>query len=134
MSAIMNRTNQSTTAGIEIINDPKGDLIKVAKEKGYKVQIIDSKNLVESFPFKHLPMGNVSIGHGFIKCSKIRFFTLEEFDESLVQGYIKLIKTDIGLGIRVLDTYNNESKEEEEDYIKSGYIKIGYPIKNISKR
>lgn len=125
----MNRTNQSTTEGIEIITDPTGDLIKRAKEKGYKVQIIDSKNIVESFPFKHLPMGNVSIGNGFIKCSKMRFFTLEEFDESLVQGYIKFIKTDTGLGVRVLDTYNNESKEEEENYIQSGYIKVGYPSK-----
>lgn len=125
----MNRTNQSTTAGIDIITDSKGDLIKLAKEKGYKLQIIDSKNLVESFPFKHLPMGNVSIGNGFIKCSKMRFFTLEEFDESLAQGYIKFIKTDKGLGVRVLDTYNNESKEEEENYIKSGYIKVGYPSK-----
>lgn len=129
MSSIMNRTNQSTTEGIEIITDPTGDLIKRAKEKGYKVQIIDSKNIVESFPFKHLPMGNVSIGNGFIKCSKMRFFTLEEFDESLVQGYIKFIKTDTGLGVRVLDTYNNESKEEEENYIQSGYIKVGYPSK-----
>lgn len=125
----MNRTNKSAIAGIDIITDTKGDLRKIAKEKGYKVQIIDSKNLVESFPFKHLPMGNVSIGSGFIKCSKMRFFTLEEFDESLAQGYIKFIKTDKGLGVRVLDTYNNESKEEEEDYIQSGYIKVGYPSK-----
>lgn len=125
----MNRTNKSAIAGIDIITDTKGDLRKIAKEKGYKVQIIDSKNLVESFPFKHLPMGNVSIGSGFIKCSKMRFFTLEEFDESLAQGYIKFIKTDKGLGVRVLDTYNNESKEEEENYIQSGYIKVGYPSK-----
>lgn len=130
----MNRTNKSAIAGIENITDPKGDLTKVAKEKGYKVKIIDSKNLAESFPFKPLLMGNVGIATGFIQCTKISFFTLEEFDGNLVQGYIKLIKTDKGLGIRVLDTYNNESKEEEENYIKSGYIKVGYPIKNITKR
>ncbi|WP_157456822.1 hypothetical protein [Carnobacterium maltaromaticum] len=130
----MNRTNQSVIAGIEIITDPKGDFKKNLKEKGYKVQVIDSKNFVDSFPFKYLPMGNVSISTGIIQCTKFRFFTLEEFDESLVQGYIKLIKTETGLGIHVVDTYNNESKEEEETYIKSGYIKIGYPIKNISKR
>ena len=118
MCFVMNRINQSVTTGIDIITDPKGD----------------SKKLVESLPFKNVAMGNASIGNGFIHCGKMRFFTLEEFDESLVQGYIKLIKTDIGLGVRVVDTYNNESREEEENYIKSGYIKIGYPIKNISKR
>lgn len=60
---------------------------------------------------------------------KSRFFKLEKFDETLAQGYIKLIKTDKGLGIQVIDTYNKESKEEEEKYLALGYIKIGYPQK-----
>lgn len=60
---------------------------------------------------------------------KLRFFKLIEFDETLVQGYIKLIKTDKGLGIQIIDTYNKETKEEEEEYLASGYIKVGYPQK-----
>lgn len=125
----MNRINQSVIAGKDIITDPKGDLTKLFKEKGYKINIFDSKNRKESVSFKPLPISNFSTNSGFIQCSKIRFFTLEEFDGNLVQGYIKLIKTVAGLGIRVVDTYNNESKEEEENYIKSGYIKVGYPSK-----
>jgi hypothetical protein len=58
---------------------------------------------------------------------KLRFFNLIEFDETLAQGYIKIIKTDKGLGIQVIDTYNLESKEEEEDFLNSGHIKVGYP-------
>lgn len=67
----MNRTNKSAITGIEIITDPKGDLRKVAKEKGYKVQMIDSKNFVESFPFKRLPMGNVNIGSSMLGNRKV---------------------------------------------------------------
>lgn len=59
------------------------------------------------------------------KGKKLSFFNLIEFDETLAQGYIKIIETDKGLGIQVIDTYNLESKEE--DFLNSGYIKIGYP-------
>lgn len=58
---------------------------------------------------------------------KGRFYTLEEFDETLAQGYIKLIQTEKGLGVKVIDTYNQQTNEEEEKYINSGYIKVGYP-------
>lgn len=60
---------------------------------------------------------------------KSRFFCLKDFNENLAQGYIKLIQIENGLGIQVIDTYNLESKEEEEDFLNSGYIKVGYPPK-----
>ncbi|EME7220753.1 hypothetical protein OHM08_002564 [Enterococcus faecium] len=81
-----------------------------------------SKNIVFYDP--KYEKGNCNMVVGGIKG---RFFTLEEFDETKAQGYIKLIQTEKGLGIKVIDTYNNESKEEEEKYINSGYIKVGYP-------
>lgn len=60
---------------------------------------------------------------------KSRFFWLKDFNENLAQGYIKLVQIENGLGIQVIDTYNLESKEEEEDFLNSGYIKVGYPPK-----
>lgn len=60
---------------------------------------------------------------------KNRFFWLEDFNENLAQGYIKLVQIENGLGIQVIDTYNLESNEEEEEYLKSGYIKVGYQSK-----
>ncbi|HAQ5747054.1 TPA: hypothetical protein ACQJHO_000820 [Enterococcus faecium] len=60
---------------------------------------------------------------------KSRFFWLKDFNENLAQGYIKLVQIENGLGIQVIDTYNKESKEEEEKYLALGYIKVGYPQK-----
>ncbi|WP_429947976.1 hypothetical protein [Enterococcus sp. DIV1297f] len=60
---------------------------------------------------------------------KSRFFWLKDFNENLAQGYIKLVQIENGLGIQVIGTYNLESKEEEEDFLNSGYIKVGYPPK-----
>jgi len=60
---------------------------------------------------------------------KSRFFWLKDFNENLAQGYIKLVQIENGLGIQVIDTYNLESKEEEKNFLSSGYIKVGYPPK-----
>ncbi|EPH88364.1 hypothetical protein D922_03984 [Enterococcus faecalis 06-MB-DW-09] len=55
---------------------------------------------------------------------------MKDFNENLAQGYIKLVQIENGLGIQVIDTYNLESKEEEEeDFLNSGYIKVGYQSK-----
>ncbi|MDB1688325.1 hypothetical protein [Enterococcus casseliflavus] len=62
---------------------------------------------------------------------KSRFFWLKDFNENLAQGYIKLVQIENELGIQVIDTYNLESKEEEEDFLNSGYIKVGYQSKQL---
>ena len=62
---------------------------------------------------------------------KTRLFPLEAFDESLAQGYIKLRMIDKILYVEVIDTYGKENHLEEINYIKQGYIKIGYKLKNI---
>lgn len=56
------------------------------------------------------------------KSVKSRYFSLEEFDPDLASGYARLVKTDKSVGIRVLDTYGNDTKEEEEKYLSEGYI------------
>lgn len=60
---------------------------------------------------------------------KSRVFWLKDFNENLAQGYIKLVQIENGLEIQVIDTYNLGSKEDEEKYINSGYIKVSYPPK-----
>lgn len=50
------------------------------------------------------------------KSKKSQYFPLEEFDPDLASGYAKLVKIDKSLGIQVIDTYGNETKEKEEDF------------------
>lgn len=73
------------------------------------------------------PKNDTANPNQILSVVKGRFYTLEEFDETLAQGYIKLIETEKGLGVKVIDTYNQETNEEKEKYINSGYIKVGYP-------
>jgi len=59
--------------------------------------------------------------------SKLRTFKLKDFDEELAQGYIKLILSeDKKILVKVIDTYGHETKEEQEELLKKGYIKVGY--------
>lgn len=59
--------------------------------------------------------------------SKLRTFKLKDFDEELAQGYIKLILSeDKKILVKVIDTYGHETKEEQEELLKKGYINVGY--------
>lgn len=60
-----------------------------------------------------------------------RTFKLSEFKEEWAHGYVKLEKLDDELFVRVIDTYNQESLEEELNYLEQGYVKMGYPSKQV---
>lgn len=77
--------------------------------------------LLQNIPNHGLILGKSSFG------KKIRTFKLKDFDEDLAQGYIKLILSeDKKILVKVIDTYGHETKEEQEQLIKKGYIKVGY--------
>ncbi len=59
---------------------------------------------------------------------KFRWFSLSDFNVSYAYGYIKLVEREKELGIQVIDTYGLESKDDQEDYLSRGYLKLGYPI------
>lgn len=61
---------------------------------------------------------------------KIRYFKLKDFKEEFACGYVKLEKSNNCLMVKVIDTYNLESLEDEQNYLELGFVKIGYPTKN----
>lgn len=60
--------------------------------------------------------------------TKTRLYKLTDFNADLAQGFVRLITLDIDneLLVEVIDTYNQESLEREQDYLSFGYKKLGY--------
>lgn len=42
------------------------------------------------------------------------YFYLKDFNEEVVQGYLKLVEMTEGLCLEVIDTYNGETIEQEK--------------------
>lgn len=55
---------------------------------------------------------------------KSRCYSLAEFDEELAQGFVKLVHTNDGLAVQVLDDYATEESDSTETYLSDGYIRI----------
>lgn len=79
-------------------------------------RIVKNKNVL------NITMGNPT---------KIRFFSLDSFDVSIACGYIKFLKMNDKIFVRVIDKYNLEDAEKERYLLKEGYIKLGYRIKSL---
>lgn len=55
---------------------------------------------------------------------KSRCYPLDEFNEELAQGFVKLVHTNDGLAVQVLDGYATEESDSTDNYLSDGYIRI----------
>ncbi|MGM0169765.1 hypothetical protein IGI39_004777 [Enterococcus sp. AZ135] len=55
---------------------------------------------------------------------KSRCYPLAEFDDELAQGFVKLVHTNDGLAISVIDESEARESENAQNYLSNGYIKI----------
>lgn len=55
---------------------------------------------------------------------KSHCYPLAEFNEELARGFAKLVHTNDGLAVQVLDGYATEESDSTDNYLSDGYIRI----------